>query len=86
MSQSDTPREADADSYISCKQAARLMSFKRDRPLKPDEDGELKKHLMVCLNCQNFDRQLDVLEMLAKRYAAGGSPSLFGGTSTGTKG
>lgn len=67
----------DAQAEISCKQAARLMCFKRDRRLTGDEDRDLSLHLLVCLNCQNFDRQLDVLATLAKRYAAGGSPSLF---------
>jgi hypothetical protein len=64
----------DDEGYISCKAAARLMSFRRDRPLGVDEDENLKRHLSVCLNCQNFDRQLDILAVLAKRYAMGGSP------------
>lgn len=68
---------ADAKAYISCREAARLMSFKRDRSLTGDEGTDLNAHLLICLNCQNFDRQLDVLATLAKRYAAGGAPSLF---------
>ena len=64
----------DDEGYISCKAAARLMSFRRDRPLGADEDEHLKRHLLACLNCQNFDRQLDLLAVLAKRYALGGAP------------
>ena len=67
----------DATVYISCREAARLMCFKRDRALSGEEGHDLNEHLLVCLNCQNFDRQLDVLATLAKRYAAGGTPRLF---------
>jgi hypothetical protein len=56
---------------LSCKEAARLMSFRRDRELSADEQEELRLHLVECLNCQNFDRQLDVLAELAKRFASG---------------
>jgi hypothetical protein len=56
---------------LSCKEAARLMSFKRDRTLSGAEKEELRLHLLECLNCQNFDRQLDVLAELAKKFASG---------------
>ncbi len=56
---------------LSCKEAARLISFRRDRPLSDAEKEELRLHLLECLNCQNFDRQLDVLAELAKRFASG---------------
>jgi hypothetical protein len=72
----------DDEGYISCKAAARLMSFRRDRPLGRDEDENLKHHLSVCLNCRNFDHQLDILALLAKRYASGGSPILVDSTET----
>ena len=72
----------DADVYISCREAARLMCFKRDRALTGEEGHDLNEHLLVCLNCQNFDQQLDVLAALAKRYAAGGTPRLFSMDST----
>lgn len=71
---SDFVDTLDDEGYISCKAAARLMSFRRDRPLGAEEDENLNRHLLVCLNCQNFDHQLDVLAALAKRYALGGSP------------
>jgi hypothetical protein len=59
---------------LSCKEAARLMSFRRDRVLTGGEHEELRLHLLECLNCQNFDRQLDVLAVLAKRFASGVVP------------
>jgi hypothetical protein len=65
----------DTEVEVSCKEAARLMCFRRDRPLDAEEDGLLKMHLVECLNCRNFDKQLDVLAVLTKRYALGGSPA-----------
>ena len=56
---------------ISCKQAARLMSVRRDRLLSAFEQVALTEHLQVCRNCQRFDSQLDFLSALAKRYAVG---------------
>lgn len=58
---------------LSCKQAARLMSVRRDRSLEPSEEETLRAHLYECLNCQAFDRQLDLLSALARRYAASGA-------------
>ena len=55
----------------SCKEAARLLTARRDRSLSEEEDTNLKYHLGECLNCRNFDAQLDMLSALAKRYAAG---------------
>ncbi len=56
---------------LSCKEAARLMSMRRDRKLETDEETHLKDHLSICLNCRNFDQQIDILSELAKRFAAG---------------
>jgi Putative zinc-finger len=60
-----------ADLAPSCKAAARLMSEARDRALTKDEEQSLNNHLAVCKNCVRFDKQLDFLSELAKRYAAG---------------
>ena len=55
----------------ACKKVARLMSVRRDRILDPYEETSLRDHLMICLNCRTFDRQLDLLSEFARRYAAG---------------
>lgn len=55
----------------SCKEAARLLTARRDRALSEEEDTNLKHHLSECLNCRNFDAQLETLSTLAKRYATG---------------
>jgi predicted anti-sigma-YlaC factor YlaD len=54
---------------MSCKQASKILSVKRDRPLTDEEETQLKNHLAICLYCRNFDGQLDVLAEMAKRFA-----------------
>ena len=56
---------------FSCKEAARLMSQRRDRALAVNEATLLKQHLLVCRNCLRFDAQLDFLSRAAGRYAKG---------------
>ena len=55
----------------SCREAARLISFQRDRDLGQDERRELRMHLVECLNCQRFEQQIVLLHQLAQLYAAG---------------
>lgn len=54
---------------MSCKQASKILTVKRDRPLTDEEEALLKNHLAICLYCRNFDAQLDVLAEMAKRFA-----------------
>jgi predicted anti-sigma-YlaC factor YlaD len=54
---------------MSCKQASKMLSMKRDRPLTSEEEVQLKNHLVICLKCRNFDGQLEVLTEMAKRFA-----------------
>ena len=56
---------------VSCLQAARLMSQRKERLLTDAEGESLKQHLYVCLNCERFDKQLGFLRRLAERYAVG---------------
>ena len=53
----------------SCKEAARLLSKRRDSGLLADEQQRLEAHLALCVNCRNFDQQIDVLLALAKQFA-----------------
>ena len=57
------------DKAMSCKEASKILSVKRDRLLTDDEETQLKNHLAICLYCRNFDGQLDVLAEMAKRFA-----------------
>ncbi len=54
---------------VNCKEAARLMSERRDRTLSTDETESLKHHLNICINCQRADTQLNFLSRLSKKYA-----------------
>ena len=57
------------EQVMSCKQASKILSVKRDRLLSAEEELQLKNHLAICLYCRNFDGQLDVLAEMAKRFA-----------------
>ncbi len=57
------------EQLMSCKQASKILSVKRDRLLSAEEESQLKNHLAICLYCRNFDGQLDVLTEMAKRFA-----------------
>ena len=59
---------------LSCKEAARLMSHRRDRKLSEAEEADLKNHLLVCLSCRNFSEQLGFLSRLARRYGSEDPP------------
>jgi hypothetical protein len=55
----------------SCKEAARLICFRRDRELGADEEKELRYHLQACLNCERFGAQIDIIAKLAALYGNG---------------
>jgi predicted anti-sigma-YlaC factor YlaD len=59
---------------LSCREAARLVSHRRDRALSDAETEELRNHLLNCLSCRNFSTQLGFLNQLARTYANDGSP------------
>jgi hypothetical protein len=54
---------------LSCKEAARLLSKRRDYPLVDEDEKGLQHHLSLCVNCRSFDQQIDVLSELAKLFA-----------------
>jgi Putative zinc-finger len=56
---------------ISCREAAKLISAKRDRPLETGEERLLTKHLKICANCERYRGQIDFIATLAKRYGEG---------------
>jgi predicted anti-sigma-YlaC factor YlaD len=54
---------------LSCKEAARLLSKRRDLALIAEDEKSLVHHLSLCMNCRNFDQQIDMLSELAKLFA-----------------
>lgn len=53
---------------LSCREASRLISESRDRPLGLGEQFALRIHLGLCTACTRFTRQLDFLRGAMKRY------------------
>lgn len=52
---------------LTCKDATRLMSEALDRPLGLHERLSLRLHLLICLGCRNFRRQMDFLRAACQR-------------------
>lgn len=44
-----------------CRNAARLLSMARDRPLQLGERCSLRVHLWMCVGCRRYARQLELL-------------------------
>lgn len=53
-----------------CRQAARLLSDRQDRPLERGEQLALRLHLLACSGCRAYQRQLGFLRQ-ASRYWGG---------------
>lgn len=56
---------------INCKQASRLISDALDRPLSRGEYLRLRIHLFLCGNCTEFSRQLQLLQLAARKAGQG---------------
>ncbi|QEL55711.1 zf-HC2 domain-containing protein [Chromobacterium paludis] len=59
---------------LSCREASRLISAGLDRPLSAAEHLKLRMHLLLCGNCRQFSRQLDLLRQGARRAGQGLEP------------
>lgn len=53
---------------LSCKEATRLLSQAQDRHLSYGERIKLRLHLMACVACSRFSRQLAVLREAVSRF------------------
>jgi hypothetical protein len=53
---------------LSCKEATRLLSQAQDRRLSYGERIKLRLHLMACVACSRFSRQLAVLREAVSRF------------------
>jgi hypothetical protein len=47
--------------FLTCQQAARLITARLDRPLNPIERIGLKMHLRICDACPKVIRQFDLI-------------------------
>jgi hypothetical protein len=53
---------------LSCKEATRLLSQAQDRRLSYGERIRLRLHLIACVACSRFSRQLAVLREAISRF------------------
>jgi len=56
---------------INCQQATRLLSDAQERELSLMDRASLKLHVMMCLGCRNFAKQMGILREIAHEYAKG---------------
>jgi len=55
--------------FLSCKEAARLISQSLDQPLPTRWRVALKFHLFICRFCTRYQRQLLFMRDLLRRHA-----------------
>ena len=56
---------------MNCKEATRLLSEKKDRPLTGKEKASLTLHTMICSACRNFGKQMDAISVFSQSYIKG---------------
>lgn len=59
---------------LNCRQATRLCSEQRDRPLSLGERIALRLHTLICEHCASFHKQLDFLGEATRRFREGRRP------------
>ncbi|MEQ8662462.1 MAG: hypothetical protein RLW62_16730 [Gammaproteobacteria bacterium] len=67
---------------IDCRRAAELTSHEHDRPLARGERVALWLHRLFCPPCRLYQRQLEALQRLARRYGAVGGADTPGERAT----
>lgn len=56
---------------LNCREVTELCSQEMERPLRVGERISLGAHLMMCVGCTNFRKQMKALRLVARSYAAG---------------
>jgi predicted anti-sigma-YlaC factor YlaD len=52
---------------LNCKQAVALMSQRMDRKLGLMQRMSLSLHLMMCIGCRNFSKQMEFLRKSCRK-------------------
>jgi len=55
--------------WLSCKESARLLSAREDRPLAFGERVSLRVHLAICYGCRNAADQFEFLRRAVRALA-----------------
>jgi len=54
---------------LKCREATQLVSQSQDRPLKMGERVAVRMHLVICVACRNFEKQMATLRSTARAFA-----------------
>ena len=60
---------------LSCKEVTEVCSRELELPLELGEKISLRMHLMMCISCTNYRKQMNLLRRFSKAYADGGAVS-----------
>ncbi len=55
---------------LTCRQATQVISEAQDRPLGWRERWSLRLHLMMCVSCRAFERQMRLIRRLLRQQEA----------------
>lgn len=61
---------------LNCKEVTEVCSAEMDRPLRLGEQVSLRTHLMMCIGCTAYRRQLRTLREVMHVYAEGRAISI----------
>jgi hypothetical protein len=53
---------------VTCKEATQLVSKMQDQRLSLGERLKLRLHLLICVACARFERQMRLLRVAMRKY------------------
>ncbi len=53
---------------LNCQQTTQLLSEQQDRVLLKQEKRNVQMHLMLCISCRRFGRQIKTLSQVSKTF------------------
>jgi hypothetical protein len=56
-----------ADTKLSCREVARILSDGLDAEMAPAERTRLRLHMVICDACRNVEQQFDLLRRLVRK-------------------
>ncbi len=66
---------------LTCRQATRLLSDAQDCPLPLNQRAALKFHVLICVGCRRFAKQMHTLRDISRIYVRGNDSTQSGGKS-----
>lgn len=53
---------------LTCRKATQLLSEKQDRSLALNELTHLQLHLLMCISCRRYAKQIKVISILSSKF------------------